>query len=404
VSRTSVPDLLATPADPQASHAGNHFAEPSPVPVVSPTPIAVVLTSFEPGGTERQMIELIRRLPRSRWLVHVACLHARGRWQERVEEVAASVAEFPIHGFRRPDTCRQGLSFARWCTQHRIALVHTADFYSNVFALPSAAVARVPVRVGNRRGFYFELSRAHRAMQRASFACAHAVIANSSATAGQLRVERVPDRKISIVPNGLDVDLFGIPRRHGRRRVIAVANLRPEKGHEVLVDAAEHVVTRFPDAHFTLVGDGPLRPAIESRLNAKGLTRAFSLLGERDDVPELLSNADIAVLPSRSESLPNAVLEAMASALPVVASQVGGVSDVIEHRRTGFLVPAGDSQALAERLCELMSDPLSAARVGLAARDEVKQRYSFDRMVTAIEGLYFRELARRGVIRAEQAA
>ena len=114
-------------------------------------PIAVVMTSFEPGGTERQMIELVRRLDPDRWAVHVACFHARGAWFGRAAEAAASVAEFPARHFQRPETLRHAWAFARWCRAKRIAIVHTSELYSNIFGLPGAALAGVPVRIGNRR-------------------------------------------------------------------------------------------------------------------------------------------------------------------------------------------------------------------------------------------------------------
>src|SRR2546422_7069158 len=103
------------------------------VPMSRPIPIASVMTSFEPGGTERQMIELVRRLDPARWTVHVACFHARGGWFGRVAQAAASVAEFPVESFRHLDALRQGWMFARWCRETRIAVVHTSELYSNIF-------------------------------------------------------------------------------------------------------------------------------------------------------------------------------------------------------------------------------------------------------------------------------
>jgi glycosyltransferase involved in cell wall biosynthesis len=350
------------------------------------------------------MIELIRRLPADRWTVHVACIRAEGHWAARTAEAAASITEFPIRSFRHPEAYRQAVAFARWCSHHRIALVHTSDLYSNIFGLTGATFARVPVRIGSRRGLYLDL-KGQLAMQRAAFSCAHAVIANSSAAVAQLRTERVPARKIITVPNGLDLAAFTPAADRGvRRRVITVGHLRTEKGHAVLIDAAVHVLKHFPDARFTLVGDGPERAALESRLVAHGITPAFEIVGERDDVPRFLANADISVLPSLAESLPNAALEAMAAALPVVASEVGGVPDVIEHRRTGLLVPAGDARELAEHICELMADASLGTRLGSAARARVQRQFSFERMVATVESVYTNELTRRGVILAEKAA
>jgi glycosyltransferase involved in cell wall biosynthesis len=389
---------------PPAPAAGNHFAERLSVPVTQQTPIAVVMTSFDAGGTERQMLELVRRLDRERWQVHLACLHARGHWHAKAA-AAAPITAFPITGFGRPETCRQALSFARWCTRHGIEVVHTTDLYTNIFALPAAAFARVPVRIGSRRGLNLDRTAGQLRMQRAAYSCAHGIVANSHAIADRLVTEHVRRDKVTVIPNGLDLETFTpAPARDRRRRVIVVANLRPEKGYDVLIDAAALVLRRYPDARFECVGTGPEFSAIHARLAAHDVAHAFTLLGQRDDVPTLLTTADIFVLPSRTESLPNSVLEAMAAGLPVVASAVGGIPELIDDERTGLLWPSGNADALAERLCRVMADPSVGTRLGEAARRETQARYSFERMVAAFDSLYVRELAKRGRARTEMAA
>jgi glycosyltransferase involved in cell wall biosynthesis len=364
-------------------------------------PIAFVMTSFEPGGTERQMIELVRGLDPSRWLVHVACFRAAGAWFSRVAHAAVSVAEFPVRSFRRCDATRHLWDFSRWCRERRIAVVHTTELYSNVFGLPGAALAGVPVRIGNRREINPDKSPAQIALQRASYGCAHLVVANSRAAADRLLSERVPARKIAVVPNGLDVRPFESRTRKSRpRRVLVVANLRPEKGHDVLIDAAAEVLRRLPDAEFEIVGGGPERGTLEARAEARHVRRAFTFLGHRDDVASRLAAAHIFALPSRSEAFPNAVLEAMAAGLPIVASGVGGICELIDDNRTGLLVAPGDPQALADRLTLLMTEPGLAARLGAAARAEAEACYSFDRMIAAFDALYVTQLTRRGVITA----
>ena len=150
---------------------------------MAPFPIAVVMTSFDPGGTERQMIELIRRLDPSRWQIHLACFVGRGAWFHKAAEVAASVVEFPVTSFRNPSTFKHVWAFSRWCRAKRIAVVHTTEFYSNTFGLPGAALAGVPARIGSRRGLNPDKSRAQIALQRAAYACAHTIVANSRAAA-----------------------------------------------------------------------------------------------------------------------------------------------------------------------------------------------------------------------------
>jgi glycosyltransferase involved in cell wall biosynthesis len=361
------------------------------------------MTSFEPGGTERQMIELVRRLDPARWAVHVACFHARGAWFDRVAGVAASVAEFPVTTFQRPEALRQMWAFARWCRSKGILIVHTTELYSNVFGLPGAALASVPVRIGNRREINPDKSTAQIAMQRAAYSVAHKVVANSHAAADRLLLEHVPRRKVAVIANGLDFGTVQPHKVHTRpRRVVVVANLRPEKGHDILMDAAVDVLRHFPDAEFEIVGGGPELEPLIARAEARKVLHAFTFLGHRDDVPSRLAGADIFALPSRSEAFPNALLEAMATGLPIVASGVGGILELIDDGTTGLLAPPDNAPALADRLCRLMAEPELASRLGAAARANALARYSFDRMVEEFESLYRTELARRGVLEAAQ--
>jgi glycosyltransferase involved in cell wall biosynthesis len=371
---------------------------------MAPLPIAFVMTSFDPGGTERQMIELMRRLDRQRWAVHVACFHARGGWFDRVADAAQSVAEFPVDSFKSPRMLRHMRAFASWCRSLKVALVHTAALPSNVFGLPAAAFARVPVRIGNRREITVGKSVSALALQRAAYTFAHTIVANSRAAADRLVLERVPRRKIVVIPNGLDATSFPVRASRMRlRKVVMVANLRAEKGHDVLIDAVPDVLRHFPDAQFELIGRGPELGALRARAAARGAAHAIHFQGHCDEVPARLADADIFVLPSRSEAFPNAVLEAMAAGLPIVASAVGGILELIDDARTGVLVPPGDAGALADGLCGMMADAALATRLGDAARAEARARYSFDRMVGAFEQLYFTHLARRGIAHSPEA-
>src|SRR5581483_5353489 len=137
---------------------------------MAPLPVAIVMSSFEPGGTERQMIELVRRLDRSKWRVEVACLRAGGAWADRIKSVAP-VTPFPAPSFRRPSVVHHLSAFVRWCRDRRIAVVHTTDMPSNIFALPAAALAGVPVRIANRREIDPGRSAGAIGMQRAVYGC-----------------------------------------------------------------------------------------------------------------------------------------------------------------------------------------------------------------------------------------
>jgi len=347
------------------------------------------MTRFQPGGTERQMIELVRRMDASRFTVHVACFHRDGAWLPRVLERAASVVEFPIHGFARPDTAWQLLAFARWCRRERIAVVQTCDLYANTFGLPGAAIAGVPIRIGSRRELNADKSAWQIRTQKAAYRFATKVVANSPAAGRMLREEGLAARSIAVIPNGLDPAVFTDRLRPGRiRTIVTVANLRPEKSHDTLITAAATLAASYRELRFQIVGDGPRRRELETLAVARGVADRVEFLGHREDIPSVLAAADAFVLPSRTEAFPNSALEAMAAGLPVVASAVGGLVDLIDHGRTGLLTTPGDADALVSALRYLIDDPARAIAIGRAARAEVRRQYSFDRMVAAFEDLY----------------
>jgi glycosyltransferase involved in cell wall biosynthesis len=349
------------------------------------------------------MVELIRRLDRTEFEVHVACFHRGGPLEARALANVASIATFPINGFGRPSAIRQWLAFARWCRRIGARIVHTCELYSNVFGLPAAALAGVGVRVGNRRELLTpDKTRGQLACQRLAYKAAHAVVANSKAAAGQLRREGVPLHKIRTIPNGIDLASFTNGARHADavrslRRVVTVGNLRPEKGHDTLFAAASLVLARHPDVELLIVGDGPLRASLVHQVDLRGLRSRVRFLGERDDVPAILASSDMFVLPSRSEACPNSVLEAMAAGLPTIACRVGGLPELIEHGETGILVDPDAPEALAAAILGLIDRPALAARLGQAARKTTERRFSFDRMVASFEQLYLSELHGRAV-------
>jgi len=343
------------------------------------------------------MTELIRRLDPIRFRVHVACFHRDGAWLSRVEERAASVVAFPIRSFARPSTLRQLAVFARWCRRERIAVVQTCDLYANTFGLPGAALAGVPVRIGSRRELNPDKTGWQIRAQRQAYRSATKVVANSAAGAALLVREGLAPESIAVIPNGIDPAVCDRRDRGPRiRTVITVANLRPEKCHETLVAAAATLVQRHPNLRFLIVGDGPERRALEALVNARGLSAHVQFLGHREDVPALLAEADAFVLPSRSEAFPNAIVEAMSAGLPVVATGVGGVPELVEDGRTGVLVRVGDPAHLAAALAGLIEHPEHAARLGREARRVVLQRYSFERMVSSFEELYLLGLHSHG--------
>jgi glycosyltransferase involved in cell wall biosynthesis len=340
------------------------------------------------------MVELMHRLDRRDFEVHVGCVHRGGPLESRALDGAASVATFPLNGFARPSAVQQMLAFARWCRRIDAQVVHTCELYANILGLPGAALAGVRVRIGNRRELRTpDKRRSHITAQRLAYRAAHVVVANSTAAADQLRLEAVAPAKIRVITNGVDCDVYATPpRQRPLQQIVTVATLREEKGHDTLIAAAALVIERHPDVELSFIGDGPLRASLVRQVNLRGLRSRVRFLGERPDVAAQLSSADLFVLPSRTEACPNAVLEAMASGLPIIASRVGGVPELIESGVDGLLVPADAPGELASAINSLIEQPALAAGLGRAARAKAEKRFSFDRMIDGFERLYLSAL------------
>jgi glycosyltransferase involved in cell wall biosynthesis len=213
------------------------------------------------------------------------------------------------------------------------------------------------------------------------------IAVSEDVAASVLKNFRAPRRRVFTIPNGVDTERYGQPidRAAVRRRVkvpvdaqvlIVVAKLMEQKGHAVLLRALPPLLERFADLHVLLVGDGPLRGALAESIAGQAGAARIHLAGNRRDVGDLLAASDLFVLPSLWEGLPMALLEAMASGLPVVATRVSGSAQVVVDGESGVLVPAGDAERLGEAIGALLDDPALARQLGRAARERVEGSYS----------------------------
>jgi len=223
----------------------------------------------------------------------------------------------------------------------------------------------------------------HRVLYRIGARIVDGVIAVSDETARSFRaVAGDVGTKVTVVGNAVDVDRHLEPADRetvrarlgfgaGEHLMTMVGTFKAQKGHRTLVEAAGTVVPRFPSLHLLLIGDGELVGEIRDQIHAAGLSDRIHFLGTRRDVPDLLAASDSFVLPSLWEGLSLALVEAMASGLPIVATDVSGTSRLVIDGVTGRLVPPGDPKALAEAMAELLEDPASAARLAAAGRERM---------------------------------
>ena len=355
-------------------------------------------------------MQLARLLAESgRYRVRVACLSSEGVLRAEVERLKlGEIESYPLTSFYDRRFVAQLRRFAAFLRAGGVALVQTSDFYSNVFGMLGAALARVPARVASKRETGGMRTPAQRRVELLAFRLAHAVVANAEAVRRQLIDDGVHARKVSVVYNGLDderlrpplgfsrdeaLDSLGLPR--GRRLVTLVANLRHAvKDHPTFLRAARRVREGAPEAAFALAGEGELETSLRALSSELGIADSVFFTGRCARVGELLAVSDVCVLSSTAEGFSNAILEYMAAGRPVVATDVGGAREAIVEGETGHLVPAGDDARMAARIADLLRDPERARAMGERGRQRVAQQFSCAAQLARVEALYERLLER----------
>ena len=384
---------------------------PASVPAARRRKVFFLLDSLNVGGTETQAVELATRLDPARYDVSLGCLRARGPLLEKLTGSAVDLREFyPKGGFDSPGGIYQMLRLAIFLRRGGFHIVHTHDLYANLLGIPAAVLARVPVIISSQRDLsHLELYRTRRRVWlRRLQNLSTAVLTNANAVRDGLAAEKhIAAGKIHVIYNGVDFERFGaktrdrswlVPNAAQEKWIVLVGNMHSDvKGHPCLIAAASAVAREFPAIRFVLAGDGEQRPKFEQQVAQLGLQNNFLFLGRREDISRLLACCDIAVLPSKAEGLPNAVLEYLAAGLPTVASRVGGNAEIVQDGKTGLLVPPGDPSALAEALLRLLRDPGFAVNLGNRGREYVISEFSFRRMIENTEQLYTELLRRRGI-------
>lgn len=366
-----------------------------------------LLDSFNQGGSERQAVQLARLLHESgSYEVCVASLSNQGSLRADIEALGITeIPVFPLTSFYDVNFVVQLARFVRYLRQHSISVVQSSDFYTNIFGMLAATLARVPARIAARREGA-ERAPFNRFVERGAYRLAQVVIANCETVRNELIAEGVPERKIMTSYNGLDlakfqpqrasrVELlasFGLQAAVNRRLIVIVANLRPVKDHATFLRAAQRVKTAAPDAAFCLAGEGELLEPLREQARKLGLADDVYFIGRCTRVAELLAVSDIGVLSSVSEGFSNAIIEYMAGELPVVVTDVGGVREAVIEAETGFVVPSGDDELMATRIIELLRDSARANSMGKLARRMVEDMFSNAALLNRTERLYERLL------------
>jgi len=351
------------------------------------------------GGTEGQFAEIACGLDRSRWEVDVSCLRAEGPLRSRLDAAGVPVWSCGPRSLKSPRAALAISTLARHLRATGVRLLHAFDFYSNTLGVLAARLARVPIVVASQRDLGDLRSPFQRRVHRVVLRLADHILVNSSAVADRVAEGSVSPERIVLIPNGVDVTRFrpasGRHRAPGDGVTIGtLANLRAEKGVVDLVHAAGIIVReRCANVRVELVGDGVLRGDLERLIRAQGLERWVELRGHTSDPASALRDFDIFVLGSHSEACSNGLLEAMATGLAVVATNVGGNPGLVDDERTGLLVPPADPAGLAKAILRLIEDPALAAMLGRQALRRVQAEFTIPRMLDNLQSFYGRALA-----------
>jgi glycosyltransferase involved in cell wall biosynthesis len=325
-----------------------------------------------------------------------------------VERARLPISEFPLTSLYNFNAARLFLRLVRFLRRERIDILHAFDFYTSVFAVPAGRIAGVPVVLASRRELLDLRSPLQQRAIRLACWFATGVVANSRAAGQDIFGPRVEgSRRVDILPNCINLDDFKPDTSCGDIRdslgiardafvIGALGNLRPEKDFSTFLRAARVIHESVASAVFLIVGEGPERTNLERLVGQLNLSGTVHFLGERPDVANVLSDVDVLVMSSITESFPNAILEGMAIGKPIVATNVGGVPDLVEEGCTGFLVPPHDPTSIAERILRLWSNSTLRASMGEEGRNRVARKFTVGRVVEQLEAIYARELRKRG--------
>ncbi len=377
-----------------------------------PALVLHIVHRFDTGGLENGVVNLINHMPRSAYRHMVVALTEVTDFRHRLQHgdvECIALHKLPGHGAKLYPR------LWRLLRQHRPAIVHTR----NLAALemqPAAWAARVPVRIHGEHGRDVDdldgTSRHYQRVRRLYSPFVQRYVALSRDLAGYLQdaVGIAPGR-IEQIYNGVDAERFasapegavpiaGAPfAAPGHWLVGTVGRMQTVKHQTLLARAFVRALELAPalrgTARLVMVGEGPLRAHAQAILDEAGASALAWLPGERADVPGVMRGLNCFVLPSLAEGISNTILEAMATALPVVATRVGGNIELVDDGRTGALVLPDDVDALARALVRMATDPARAAAMGRAGRAEVERRFSLQAMVAAYQALYDRELGVR---------
>jgi sugar transferase (PEP-CTERM/EpsH1 system associated) len=372
-------------------------------------PILHFITELDAGGAQTVLFRLLQNVDRERYQPAVVCLYnGNAVMAQQIRKLDVPVLNLGMNAKWRIDALAR---LYRYLRQEQPTILHCWLVHADLIGRVIGRLAGVPIVITSRRnveiGSAFQLH-----LKRWTTSLDDRIVAVCD-LARQVEIEYsgTVTEKVLTIYNGIDPNLrvsraaqsqIGHPSEPIRKEfsiplaaplIGTVGRLHPTKGHQDLIKAFAHLHTQWPDVYLLLVGDGEMRHKLIRQADDLQLSNRIIFTGVREDISSILATLNLFVLPSLSEGMPNVILEAMATGLPVVATSVGGVPELVVNGVTGILTPPNNPTALAEAILELLHAPEKAAAMGRAGRQRIKTHFTIDRMVEQYESLY-QELAR----------
>lgn len=349
-----------------------------------PLRVCHVSLTLKTGGLERILADLARHHDPLVCKPEFLAIEDVGRFAEQIRDAGGIV-----HRLKPTGRWGQIKQMRKLFRDQQFDVVHTHNTYPHIYASIAARLARVPVVVNTRHGQRAGHGWKSRTQFRwASHLVDQIITVSDDAARLCVNVDGIARRKVQRIWNGIDLTDFAFSGPVLRPIAISVARLSAEKDFPTLLRAVPQIVAAIPDFQLKIVGDGLERERLASLTKELGITRSVELLGERTDVPDLLRDAGFFVSSSLTEGISLTLLEAMAVGLPVVATAVGGNPEIIVPGKTGYLVPATNSKALAEAIVLMCRDQSSWHQMGRSGRDRVARYFDVHRMASDYEQLY----------------
>jgi glycosyltransferase involved in cell wall biosynthesis len=359
-----------------------------------------LIPTLDRSGAEKQMVMLAKGLPRDRFQVEVATLTRLGAFEAELNADGIPVVTI---GKRLKLDPLALMRLTQFFNVRKFDVVQTWIYAANTYGRVAARLAKVPVVVVSEMAVDLWKGKSERFIDRRLATWCDRLVGNSNAVVDYYRELGVPDERLAMIYSGSDesappaVDSREVRAEFGFDAeapvILFAGRLAEQKRVDDLLKAIDLLQHVQPNLRTMVVGEGPLRDRLEEIASAYELNDRVRFLGHREDVPRLMAAADVVVLPSAYEGLPNVVLEAMRYRKPVVATAAPGTTEVVVDNETGLLVPVGDVMLLARAIRDLVRDPMRARRLGEAGRARVEASFRADTMIAQFANLY-EDLAR----------